>query len=282
MLALRSILLIDARDEGRLRAARSSSADAIAIDLAAPHLASDRPEARRLAKLHIAAIHGTGRPVYVRVSDTRSGHLEADLDAVVSESVAAVILPAVEQPQDTRDVDVTIRRHEMERGLTPGSILVLPEVDSAEGVLALPRILAAIDRCAGVLLTLDGLQHDMHLGGRANAIFDHAMADVAFAAHMARIPWVLAGGDASTAHDYGAAGVLIDGEAEARGVNSLFTPDRAEVAAARVTLDAWERLLAAGQLSAEVDGRIVDRRAARRARGLLELADAIERRERVR
>lgn len=282
MLALRSILLIDARDEARLRAARSSAADAVAIDLAAPHLASDRAEARRLAKLHIAAIHGTGRPVWVRVSDTRAGHLDADLEAVVSESVAAVILTAAELPQDARDVDVAIRRYEMERGLTPGGILVVPEIDSAEGVLALPRILDAIDRHAGVLLTLEGLRHDMHLGDRAEAIFDHAMADVAFAAHMARIPWVLAAGEASTAHDYGAAGVLIGGEAAVQGVNSLFTPDPAEVAMARSTLDAWERLLAAGELSAEVDGRIVDRRAARRARGLLELADAIERRERVR
>ncbi len=282
MLALRSILLIDARDEARLRAARTSAADAIAIDLAAPHLASDHPEARRLARRHLAAIAKSGRPVYVRVSDTRSGELDDDLDAIVSASVAAIILTAAEVPQDARDVDVAIRRFEMERALTPGGILVLPEIDSAEGVLALPSILGAIDRAAGVLLTLDGLQQDMRLGDRADAIYDHAMADVAMAAHMARIPWALAGGDASMAHDYGADGVVIASEAEAQGVNSLFTPDPAEVATARVTLDAWQRLLANGQLSAEADGRLVDRRAARRARALVELADAIDRRARVR
>ncbi len=282
MLALRSILLIDARDEARLRAARASAADAIAIDLAAPHLASDRPEARRLARRHIAAVAKNGRPVYVRVSDTRSGELDDDLNAIVSASVTAIILTAAEVPQDARDVDVAIRRFEMERSLMPGGILVLPEIDSAEGVLALPSILGAIDRAAGVLLTLVGLQHDMRLSGRADAIYDHAMADVAMAAHMARIPWALAGGDASTAHDYGADGVVIASEAEAQGVNSLFTPDHAEVATARVTLDAWQRLLAKGQLSAGVDGRLIDRRAARRARALVELADAIDRRACVR
>ena len=282
MLALRSILLIDANDEARLRAARTNAADAIAIDLAAPHHASDRPKARRMARSQIAAIAGSGRPVYARVSDTRSGELDADLEAVVGETLTAVILTAAERPQDTRDVDVAVRRFEMEQALTPGGIAVVPEIDSAEGVLALPSILGAIDRNAAVLLAVDGLQDDMRLGDRASAIYDHAMADVAMAAHMARIPWALAGGDASTAHDYGASGVLITDEAAARGVNSLFTPDAAEVGAARVTLDAWDRLLADGELSSAVDGRLVDRRAARRARGLIDLADAIDRRERVR
>ena len=282
MLALRSLLLIDARDEASLRGATTSAADAIAIDLAAPHLASDRSGARRLARRHIAAIASSGRPVYARVSDTRSGELDADLDAVVSDSLTAIILPGAEVPQDARDIDVAVRRFEMERSITPGEVVIVTEIDSAEGVLALPSILPAIDRHAGVVLTLDGLRHDMRLSDRADALFAHAMADVALAAHMARIPWALAGGDASTAHDYGASGVLIGSEAEARGVNSLFAPDPAEVTAAGTTLDAWERLLANGDRSGEVDGRLVDRRAARHARSLIELAEAIARRERVR
>ena len=282
MLALRSILLIDARGRGAPARGASQRGRCHCDRPRRPHLARIVPEARRLARRHIAAVAKNGRPVYVRVSDTRSGELDDDLNAIVSASVTAIILTTAEVPQDARDVDVAIRRFEMERSLMPGGILVLPEIDSAEGVLALPSILGAIDRAAGVLLTLVGLQHDMRLSGARRR-------------HLRSRDGGRSDGGAHGAHPLGARRRRrLDGtrlrsrrrgdRERSRGAGRQFAvhtrPRRGGNRAGhprRLAATARE-----GQLSAGVDGRLIDRRAARRARALVELADAIDRRACVR
>lgn len=296
MLALRSILVIDALDEGALKAAASSAADAILIDLAHPSMHGQRPQARASAARHGRAIAKTGRPVLVRVSDTRSGEMSADVEAVVGAWLTGVVLAGVEEPQDTRDADVQIRKWEMRRKRTPGEIVLVPEVDSAEGLVGLFRMLTAVDRFGAISLSVDGLRADLRLGPGATALYEHAMAEVAIAADAARLPWVLhvshhrPGVESmpTRAHAFGAAGVTVHGEGEARGMNSLFAPGDAEVTIARAMAAEWARLRKRGERLGVVAGevveapgydRLVDRRTVRRAQSLLNLADAIAARE---
>lgn len=298
MLALRSTLVIDALDDAALAAAPRSAADAITIDLASPAVHGARAAGRANVKRRLRAIAEAGRPVHVRVSDTRSGELEADLDTIVGEHLAAIVI-AAEIPQDVRDADVAIRKREMRLAIDPGRIRLVPEIDAAEGLTRLARILDAVDRHGAVALSIDGLREDMRLGDRATALYDHAMADLAVAAHTARLPWVLAlthhrpetAGLPARAHEFGASGVTVHEEAAVRGMNALFSPDPVEVAMARETLMEWDRVRArdgwvgvvAGEVveSATYD-RLVDRRSVRRARALVALADAIAAREAAR
>ena len=299
MLALRSTLVIDALDSAALAAAPQSAADAVTIDLASPMVHGNRTKARDNAAAAILAIASTGRPVHVRVSDTRSGQLEGDLDAVVAARPSAIVLSGTEAPQDTRDADVAIRKREMRAGIDPGSIRLAPEIDSAEGLSHLVRILNAVDRHSAVALSIDGLRDDMRLGDRAGTLYDHAMADLAVAAHTARLPWIVATmhhrPETSTlpqrAHDFGASGATVRDESEVAAINALFTPDPIEVAVARATLDEWDAVRARDEWVGVVAGempeaatydRLVDRRTVRRARALLAYADAIAAREGVR
>ncbi len=299
MLALRSLLVVSALDAPALSAAAGSAADAVVIDLAPPTVAGKREEARALATKHAKAIAKAGRPVFARVADTRSQEMEADLDALVGEWLGAVVLTGAEVPQDVRDADVQIRKREMRLGLTPGGIRLIPEIDSAEGLAALPKILDAVDRHAAVALSAEGLRIDLRLGARASALYDHAMADIAIHADTARLSWVLTldahrpewASLPTRAHDFGAAGIALHDETAVRGMNALFTPDPTEVAIARSMLVEWERVRKAGGwvgvvagevIEASTTDRLVDRRTVRRARALVTLADAIEARDRVR
>lgn len=298
MLALRSILVMDALDEGAMKAATSSAADAVLIDLAHPSLHGHRAEARRLARRHGEAIARTGRPLLVRVSDNRSAEMPADIEAVVGPWITGVVVSGVEEPQDARDADVQVRKYEMRSKLTPGEIAIVPELDSAEGLVALMRILLAIDRVQAISLSIDGLRRDLRLGPGAGALYQHAMAEVAVHADAARLPWVVhvqhhrPGVEQipSLAHDFGAAGVTVHHEGEALGMNSLFSPVESEVAVARAMVAEWQRVRKRGEVLGVVAGeaievpgydRLVDRRTIRRARAVLDLADAIARREAV-
>src|SRR5690606_29676260 len=217
MLALRSNLVVDAADEDGARAAAGTAADAVTFDLAAPLRHADRAAARVLVAEQAPQVARAGRIVMVRVGDTRSGELEADLDATVGRHLAAVVLPGVEVPQDARDADVLIRKREMRAKVRPGTIRLIAEVDSALGLRALPAILEAVDRHSAVALHVDGLRADLRLGERAEAIHDHAMADVALATRAAGLPWLLSGFDpargsgtvATRAHDFGVSGVFV-------------------------------------------------------------------------
>lgn len=293
MLALRSILVIDALDERALKSAARSSADAILIDLAHPSLHGQRDVARRLARRHVTAIGKTGRAVLVRVSDSRSGEMAADVEAAVTTGLRCVVVAGVEEPQDLRDADVLVRKFEMRSKAVPGEVDLLPELDSAEGLVALTRILQATDRARSVVLSVDGLRRDLRLGPGAGTLYEHAMAEVAIHADAARLPWVVhvqhhrpgAERIPTLAHDFGATGVTVHGEGEALGMNSLFTPGEAEVAIARAMVLEWDRTRKRGEVLGVVAGeaaeapafdRLVDRRTVRRARALLELVAAID------
>ena len=290
-LALRTALVVAGEPDElaeRYVAARSSAADAVLFDLASPPGHQRRRSMRRLAAQHAPAVAAAGRGVHVRISDARSGELEADLAATVSESLAAVHLSGAATAQDVRDADVAIRKREMELGIDPGAVRLIPELDSAAGLLALPAMLRAVDRHSAVALDAGGLCADL---GAGPAALDHACWDVAVAAQAAELPWVLHAPTldadersrlAARARELGAAGVCVPAEAEVRGFSDLFTPPPERVAEARRIVQEWERMRERGEWVGSLDGRLVDGRTARAARSLIALAGAIERRERAR
>lgn len=299
MLALRSVLVIAGEDEARYAAAATAAADAVLFDLAEPAAHHERAGARRLVEHYAPLAAAARRTVVVRIGDTRSDELEADVDAIVMAAVSAVILPAADVPQDVRDADVAIRKREMRRGVPPGSLRLIPEVDSAAGLRALPAMLEAVDRHGAVAIRVaDLLGHSgagVGLGASTNGsahatLAEHAMAEIAIGAAAAGLPWIVTGRDAAAlatrGRELGAAGVAVTSDAEARGMNALFSPDAAEVAAARATIAEWERLRGRGRWLGTVDAsdgpRTVDRRSVRLARALTARADAIERREAAR
>ncbi|MEX2228190.1 MAG: aldolase/citrate lyase family protein [Dehalococcoidia bacterium] len=295
MLALRSVLVIAGDDEAAYAAAASAAADAVLFDLAEPGSQRQRAAARRLVEQYAPLTASARRTVVVRIGDTRSGELEADVDAVVMAAISAVVLPGADLPQDVRDADVAIRKREMRRGVPPGSLRLIPELDSAGGLRALPSILEAVDRHGAVAIRVGDLLDHAGAGGSLGApangtahatLAEHAMAEVAIGAAAAGLPWIVTGRDATAmatrARDLGATGVAVASDAEARGMNALFAPDPEDIAAARAMLAEWERVRGRGRWLGAVDvaggARVVDRRSVRHARTLVGRADAIERR----
>jgi len=294
MLALRSNLLLRGSHSPLHEATASTAADAVTFDLAAGETHAERGGLRAATAKLLPGVASTGRGAHVRVADTRSGELGADLDAVVSPSLHAVLLSGVELPQDVRDADVAIRRREMGAGIEPGTVRLIPEIDSAAGIRALGTILGAVDRHSGVALNIELLAWDLGLSAHVTAtmpVLEHAMAEVALSARAADVPWVLLAPHtdpgvraplANRAHALGAAGAYIRSEAEAAGYNQLFAPAHERVQEARAMVEEWERLRANGQQVGAIGDTVVDRRTVRRARALLETAEAIRRRSRAR
>lgn len=296
MLALRSLLMIAGCDAADIAKAQRSIADMIVIDLAEPIEHSERIASRRIVGEAIDAIHGANRPIAVRIPPSGSGELNADIEAIVRPALSAVILAGAEAPQDSRDIDVQLRKYELQHNMEPGAVGLIPEIDSAVGLQSLPTILEAVDRYEAVSLNAVGLHHDLNLGSELHSAHDYAMSMVAIATRAANLPWVIGTShreqsliEAARAHEFGAAGIAIHLEASARGINSLFLQSEDKVRAARAILQKWNYhrkygdQYAVASLGSGKDSRkeLVDRRAMRAAQQIVAQADAIAARERV-
>ena len=181
-----------------------------------------------------AEARAAGAPLHVRLANPREGLLRAQLEAHDG-PVDCVLLAATARPQDLRDADVELRRHELRAGLNPGSIGLIPEIGSAAALERLPQLLAAVDRLTSIGLDIEALAADLGApDARAEALQAPILARVALAASAAGLPWTVAAmgfaaGDrarlAARAHALGASGVSVLGESEVAGFNALFSRD---------------------------------------------------------
>ena len=181
-----------------------------------------------------AEARAAGVPIHVRLAHPREGLLRSQLEALDG-PVACVLLAATTLPQHLRTADVELRRHELHRGLNPGSIGLIPEIGSAAAIERLPQLLAAVDRIASVGLDIEAIAADLGApDARAEAVQAPLLARLALTASAAGLPWTVGSlgfpaGDrarlAARAHALGASGVYVLAESEVAGLNALFTGD---------------------------------------------------------
>lgn len=146
---LRTVVL--SFDEGtdleRLRRAFTLGADAVAFDLEDQ---VPRGELAR-ARANIRAVideFGHSTPVFVRVNKTDNAEMLADLDAIVCRGLHAVLVPKVEHPNDIVLLDRLLGLLEQRAGISPGSILITPLLETAQGVRMAFEIASATPRTA--------------------------------------------------------------------------------------------------------------------------------------
>lgn len=159
-------LFVPADRPERFGKAAASGADAVIIDFEDALDPSRLAAARERVAAPLNVIAGTGIGCVVRVHDARNPELVGDLRAVVGPWLDAVMLPKVDSPDDVELLDGLLRAAEEEAGLPPGSVAVLPLVESCLGL----RNVFEIARCSrrlGAMVFSSGEEGDFmaDLGG---------------------------------------------------------------------------------------------------------------------
>src|SRR5215831_1925465 len=116
--------------------ALESGADAVILDLEDSVPLASKAEARALvAKTIDTAAAAASHPgVYVRVNAAGTGLLLDDLDAVTRPGLDAVLLSKAETIEDVRQCAAALDRHEIQRGMKPGSVAIILQIENALGV----------------------------------------------------------------------------------------------------------------------------------------------------
>jgi citrate lyase subunit beta/citryl-CoA lyase len=239
------VLLVPGHDEERLRAAAQSEADALLVDLEAAVPQEQLGDARTIVRGLLPDLAGAGKLVMVRVNTVSSGDVPADLAAVVAPGLYGIALAKIERPRDVETLDRLLDGAERAAGVSPGSVVVHPLIESARAVRRAYGIARASSRVAhmggivapnGDLARSIGFRGTTHGGEtrfvRAKVLVDARAAGVKFP--LSGIP-VERDEDAlrrfaTEALELGYEGLLIGYRSHAPIVNEIFTPTTDDVA----------------------------------------------------
>jgi citrate lyase subunit beta / citryl-CoA lyase len=288
---LRSLLFVPGSRADRVAKALAGPADAVIIDLEAAITRHEAPRARAIVRDALDG-HGAGDGhLLVRVSGVDEDDFPLDLEAAVHPRLCAVVLPQVSGVDDVRRADAALAALEADRGLQPGSIALLPLLETAGSVRAAWEIATSAARIAylGVATARGGdlarsigyrwtpaghetlfLRSKVLLDVRAAGVANPTCgvwADIADLDGLRRY--------AEECQDLGYEGLLVIHPSHVPVVNDVFTPTADEIAEWQEVLDAMAEAEAAGAGAIRVRGQLVDAAHVATARQQLDRAERL-------
>lgn len=279
---LRSLLILPANVERFVRKAPEAGADAVCLDLEDSVPAAEKEAARSRAAQALTALPRTGYLLFVRVNGLSTGLLEDDLIAVVRPGLDGIILSKTESPDHVRRADHYLTILERQRGLPAGAVRLIALIESAAGIARAFEACAASPRLCAALFGAEDFATDMGVertGEGREVLWARSLLAVACrAAGIAAIdtPATAYADEAALEADMllgrslGYSGKLCIHPAQVPLANRIFSPSPAQLQAARLLVETFEReALAKGRASIAIGGKMVDTPMYERAKRLL-------------
>ena len=276
----RSVLFVPVTVPHFVAKAAGAGADVACLDLedAVPWQA--KGEAREAAPGAIDAI-SRSCAVWVRVNGLSTGLLPEDLAAIVRPCLGGVMLPKTESAEDVRALEEMLAAAESANGVAPGTIAIVPLIETAAGVLHAEAICSASPRIVAAAFGSEDLRAQLDVPGSEEALrYPRSHLVLAcVAAGVAPIDTVdpefhdeeRVEREMLAVRALGFAGKLCIHPVQVPIANRIFGPSEDEIAQARRIVAAFEHEgLAHGRAAVSIDGKMVDTPHYERAKRLLE------------
>jgi citrate lyase subunit beta/citryl-CoA lyase len=281
----RSWLFLEGANEAVLRGAITSGADVLIQELEDFTPPPLRPAARVLAADLYAAWRAVGAVAAVRVNPLDQDGMD-DLAAVMRGKPDIVALPKVAEPVHVVRLDEAVRRFERDYGIPEGSTALLPNVESARGLVQLGAIAEASPRVMALLLAAEDLAADLGAERSPEGI------ELAYCRQRFMVECVAAGKvavdcpytfsdadgvmrDTIWARRLGYAAKSCVDPAHAAVINSVLTPSEEELSRAQKIVAAFDAARAKGAARAELDGALIEVPAYANAKRLIARGEAL-------
>lgn len=284
---LRSLIFVPGNRANMLERARGFQADIVMYDLEDSVPPAEKLNARDLARQWVPELRKSGRKVMVRCNGLDTGLTRDELAAVIGPDLYGVSVGKTDSPWDIREIDRIIGPWEAAAGLEPGSIKLIPWIESARAVMNAQPMASASPRIIAIAFGAEDYTVDMGLqrtdSGQEVYLPRGTTAIAARAAGVASLdsPFVAFRNpeglqeDCAAARQLGYTGKFAIHPAQIETINQTFSPHPEDVAYARRVMEAWNRAEAAGRGSLDLDGKMVDVPVVKRAQNLLALVAAI-------
>jgi citrate lyase subunit beta/citryl-CoA lyase len=288
----RSMLILPVHVKRFVEKAYLRGADAVVLDLEDSVPAAQKEEARGFVKEAVDLAGRGGADVLVRVNNDPS-LLEHDLAAAIWPGVQAIFVPKVESAIDVANVEGIVENLEKNRNMPVGAIRLSLHVESPVGILNIREIAYASERTESMSLGVDDYCLEMGLeqtGDGSELFLPLSLIVMACRARkilpMGLLASVAEYSDLSAferaarrGRELGTSGALCIHPDQVTVLNRVFSPTEAEVDHARRVVRVFEEGVEAGRAAVSLNGRMVDTPIYKRARALLDHADAIAAKE---
>lgn len=276
MRPLRSLLFVPGHRGTWVEKGVAAGVDGLILDLEDSVPEDLKADARAEVARSITRLRRSGSSVgvYVRVNALDTGISGDDIEAVVVEGLDGLSLPKIFGPEDVIRFDALVTHFERKRGLTPGTIELICNLETAEAYASCERIAVAsprvatlfagtardadVSRSIGFQFTPDG-RETLYLRSRA-----------VLAARAAGLEFPLVGvwqdlADPEGARrfsqqnrDLGFRGQVLIHPSHVDVANEVFSPSRFEVEFYQGMIAAFEKAEASGAAAVLYEGMHVD------------------------
>lgn len=275
----------------RIHKIPSLKADAVILDLEDSIPMTEKETARFFIKANLELAKSGVAEIYVRVNGTYSGLLEDDCDFIVQKGLDGIMIPKVESAKDVTDTEKIIEKLEKERGIDPGSIVLIPTLETAKGIVNVYEIATASKR--NVAIGFGAVDFTRDLGttiSKEGSELFYARSKTSIAARAAGIQALdtvfidLADSeglikDAERGKQLGFKGKFLIHPNQIEPVNRVFSPSEKEVEYAKKVVKAMKEAEAKGLGATSFEGRMIDIAVMRQAEDLVSLAESIAKKE---
>ncbi len=291
---LRSLLFAPGNRPRMLQKVGQCGADAVILDLEDAVPVSEKEATRQAVREAVGVIDTC--PVYVRVNPlvATAGFSqpigEADLAAVARPGLAGIILPKVESPDDLRRADTLLQGLETQHGLAPGSVDVIPIIETALAVQRAYDIAASGTRVKRLAFGAGDFTRDIGVAwSRREIESQYVRSALVIACRAAGLEppldtvWVDLRDQrgltrsARTARQLGFQGKMAIHPGQVEPINTVFSPSATDVAFATRVVDAFTQAEADGLAAIQLDGQFIDYPIVESARRVLAMAAALNR-----
>lgn len=264
----RSWLFLPGADATAHAAGAASGADVLIQELEDFTPPALRPRARVLAATLYDRWRKAGAVAGVRVNPFETCG-RTDLAAVMRGRPDIVFISKVERPEQIAALERAVRRHEVRLGIQPGRTELVPNVETAAGLMRTFDIARASSRVTALLVASEDMVADLGTTrSRGGAELAYVRARFLLECRAAGVeaidcPYTFsnaagAAREARAARRLGYAAKSLVDPRHARAVNRALTPSARELAQARRIIEAFERARAAGKERARVAGALIE------------------------
>ncbi len=290
-MAIRTLLYTPGNEPRKVSKVGSFGADAAILDLEDAVAVDQKVAARDAVRQAIPAVGETGTRVYVRINPTGEKtdfSLNvglADIEVVVCAGLGGLVVPKVESAEEMEDVERVLAAREKALGLEPGSVEVVPIIETALGLWRAYEIARSNPRIKSLHFGAGDFTRDVSIDWtRDEAELAYARSRLVVISRAAGIDpptdsvWVRLDDEegfvesARRARRMGFQGKSCIHPRQVPLANRVFSyvsPE--ELAQARKIVEAFAQAQAAGSASIRVDGQFVDYPLVENARRVIEL-----------